>query len=91
MTSLQSIIDCIGKTAKSIGDLDVWIFGSASYTETPNDLDILIIYKSRDRVVELRNKLQSVRLEIPVNLIAMTSTEEVFYDFIRETSARQLL
>ncbi|GAA3702009.1 hypothetical protein GCM10023081_43020 [Arthrobacter ginkgonis] len=77
--------------ARLNGRLALWLFGSALSSETPQDLDILLIYTDRNDVVRLRNQIQSQDLEPPFHIIAMTHEEERFYRFIADVGAIRLV
>lgn len=72
-------------------ELEVWLFGSALHSVEPGDLDILIMYENRKDVVALRSLRCWEHLDPPLHLIAMTASEERFYDFKAVTSANRLL
>ncbi|WP_149444929.1 nucleotidyltransferase domain-containing protein [Mycolicibacterium sp. P9-22] len=70
--------------------IEIWAFGSMMRSEEPNDLDILILYNNHDDVTALRSaELWEVALP-PVEIIAMTASEQMHYDFISLTGAVRL-
>lgn len=84
------ILDELCRCADRCSGLDVWAFGSMMWSESPSDLDVLIIYKNRDDLMTLRDMgLWEVTLP-PVDIIAMTSDEESHYQFIKVTDAQRL-
>lgn len=77
--------------AEQRGLLEVWLFGSAMASETPADLDILVLYEDRNALVELRGADDWETYKPPISLLAMTREEEAFYDFISATGAQRLV
>jgi hypothetical protein len=72
-------------------ELEVWLFGSALYSSDPADLDVLVMYEKRADVVALRSAYRWRYLDPPLHIIAMTASEERFYDFKVVTGATRLL
>jgi hypothetical protein len=66
-----------------VPEVKIYQFGSSLHSETPNDLDILIIYgtfslNEIDRVIFFKNKLKSdieTSLLIPVDIILLSEKE----------------
>lgn len=84
-------VDALCRSAEVIEDIEMWLFGSALSSDRPNDLDVLIIYWDRLALIRLR---ESYLWEIsipPVDMIAMTSDEEIHYGFIEGTGAIRLV
>jgi hypothetical protein len=69
----------------------VWAFGSALRRPDPEDVDVLVLYESRREVLSLRSKEKWHHREPPLHVIAMTPSEERFYDFIAVTGAVRLI
>lgn len=79
------------RLAEQRGVLEVWLFGSAMRSDTPADLDVLVLYDDRDAMVDLRQADYWETYSPPISLLAMTREEETFYDFISATGAQRLL
>ncbi|MGW3186103.1 hypothetical protein ACWDD9_43230 [Kitasatospora sp. NPDC001119] len=71
--------------------VQVWLFGSALRSDSPGDLDILLIYGDRSAVLALRQMKSWEDYSPPIHFIAMTQLEEYEYDFIAKTEALRLL
>jgi predicted nucleotidyltransferase len=84
------VLEELCRCAANFDDLEVWAFGSAIRSDSPNDLDILIIYSERAEVVALRRTSLWEVMVPPVEIIAMTRDEEREYDFIAITRAIRL-
>lgn len=84
------ILDELCRCAARIPGLEVWAFGSMLRSDTPSDLDILIVYNERIDVDALRD-MGLWELAIPaVDILAMTPDEEHHYQFITVTGALRL-
>ena len=77
--------------AESLQGMEVWLFGSAVHSETPGDIDVLVVYQERATVQALRASQHWPDFSPPVNIIAMTPTEVEEYQFIETTGAVRLL
>lgn len=84
---LGAVIAC----AQNLGGLEVWLFGSALRRPDPEDLDILLVYDDRERVVALRTAEPWKHFSPPCHFIAMTRTELNEYDFVATTQATRIL
>jgi len=72
----------------------LYIFGSALTSDSPNDLDVLVVYDPvacPPRVAYQVHRRTVLDLEqyygLPVHLTLLTSSEEVGTDFIKRTGA----
>ena len=84
-------IDHLCETASRIGNIEIWVFGSALRVDSPSDLDALAIYIERRDILRLRDAELWELLHPPVDLIAMTRAEESELEFISGTSAIRIL
>lgn len=84
-------IDQLCEIASHIGNLEIWVFGSALRSDSPSDLDALAIYGDRCDIVRLRGAKLWELLDPPIDLIAMTRAEESELEFISGTSAVRVL
>jgi predicted nucleotidyltransferase len=90
LTSRWQILHRLCNLAANLHGIEVWAFGSMLRSDEPHDLDILILYENRDDVTALRNQeLWEVCLP-PVDIIAMTASEQKHYNFISITGAVRL-
>jgi hypothetical protein len=80
---LQLLIDAV----QGRPGLELWLFGSAMSRIDPRDLDVLVIYKVRRAVVDLRALHEWEEFGPPCNIIAMTHAEAEEYDFVAITHA----
>lgn len=80
---LQLLIDAV----QCRPGLELWLFGSAVSRIDPRDLDVLVIYDDRRAVVDLRAMHEWEEFNPACNIIAMTHTEAVEYDFVATTHA----
>lgn len=79
------------EAAREFPDLRIWLFGSAFTSDSPKDLDVLIVYESRTDVVKLRAKRPWDHNDPPIHIMAMTAAEEEFYSFVKSTGAWRIL
>jgi hypothetical protein len=84
-------IDTLCRIASSLDGLQLWIFGSALRAEIPRDLDVLLLYVDRASVVTIRSAHAWEECDPPCDIIAMTSSEEREYQFIKNTEAVRLV
>lgn len=79
--------------AKTMGELEVWIFGSALKEGKTRDLDILVVYTDSNQARVLRHAVTKVDpyAEPPIDIIFLRPAEEAFYDFIKTTSAIRIV
>lgn len=79
------------KLASARPQLQVWLFGSALTSDTPSDLDVLLVYEDRADVVAVRAARWWADFDPPLTIIAMTADEERHYGFIGATAAERLV
>ena len=84
-------LGCLLSLSRELPTLQVWLFGSARYSDDPADLDVLLIYTDRSYVVALRKMRPWTEYEPPIHIIAMTSLEVAEYDFVATTGAIRLV
>jgi hypothetical protein len=84
------VLDELCRCAERFPGLEVWAFGSMLRSDTPHDLDILIVYNDRADVVALRDMSLWEVTAPAVDIIAMTPNEEYHYQFIEMTGALRL-
>jgi hypothetical protein len=84
-------LELLLEAARRFPSLQVWLFGSVLRSETPADLDILLVYEDHSSVVALRAMQPWEDFCPPCHLIAMTPLEVAEYDFIVTTEAIRLL
>lgn len=70
--------------------IDIYIFGSALYSNMPNDIDILIIYGSEDELLYIKNALSYLCLLYPLDIYYMTLIETQELNFKIKTNAVKL-
>lgn len=70
--------------------IDIYIFGSALYSNMPNDIDILIIYGSEDELLYIKNAFSYLGLLYPLDIYYMTLIETQELNFIVKTNAVKL-
>lgn len=78
------------EAASEYPSLQVWLFGSALHSESPRDLDVLILYRLRQDILLLRSLHWWSEFDPPIEIIAMTPEEERYYNFINNTGAIRL-
>jgi len=89
-TERWPILGELCRCAELFPDLELWVFGSVLTSQTPRDLDVLIVYSRRQDVQALR-AMGYWEMAIPeVDIIAMTIDEVDHYEFIHVTGARPL-
>ncbi|MFZ6640958.1 nucleotidyltransferase domain-containing protein [Undibacterium sp. TC4M20W] len=66
----------------------IYLFGSI-LTSKPqvSDVDILVVYESVNGLAELKEHFSSLGLMAPIDVIYMTTNEEIYLDFIRKQNA----
>ena len=69
----------------------MWLFGSALTSDTPADLDVLLIYCDLADIEAIRAAHAWAEMVPPINCIAMTVQEESDYAFIRGAHARRIV
>lgn len=69
----------------------MWLFGSALTTQTPADLDVLLVYGDLADIEAIRAAHAWAEEIPPINIIAMTVQEVSDYAFTRGAHARRLL
>lgn len=79
------------EAAKDLQSLEVWLFGSALRSDSPADLDVLLVYEDRSAVVALRSVNCWEEHHPPFHIIAMTPQEVDEYAFIKTTRAVRLI
>ncbi len=73
--------------------IQLYLFGSARFSKTPNDLDILLIYSDNSRitkVLELKKVLVSYLQKlngIEIHMVLMTVQENEEIDFLKKEGA----
>ncbi len=91
MRNRWPIIDELCRCAEQFDAVELWAFGSMLSSETPRDLDVLIIYSRLADVIAIR-EMGLWELVVPaVDIIAMRPDEERHYRFIDLTRAIRLL
>ena len=84
MDDVSYIANKLAKCANDFGDVVVLAFGSAQRRECPySDIDILVMYQTDQELKDIQIELESIHLELPVDVIYMTPCEERELDFIR--------
>lgn len=69
----------------------VYLFGSILQGKPCiSDIDILVVYDSEDGLSELKNKFLNLGLNVPIDLIYMTSNEERYLNFVVRENAKQM-
>ncbi|MDC8993690.1 nucleotidyltransferase domain-containing protein [Mycobacterium marinum] len=90
LKSRWPILNRLCELAAELDGIEIWVFGSMLRSDEPNDLDVLVLYGNREDVIALRaEELWEVRVP-PVDIIAMTPSEQEHYDFISITGAVRL-
>ncbi len=77
--------------AGSRTNLQVWLFGSALWSDKPRDIDVLLVYTDYEDVARVKRANWWADEDPPIDLIAMTPGEERDYDFISSTTAERLV
>ncbi|MCB2411487.1 hypothetical protein LGT39_01320 [Demequina sp. TTPB684] len=85
------VLDEFVAAAKEIGEMEVWLFGSALRSERPRDLDVALLYQDRERVIQLRGRALWEFAVPPIDLIAFTVDEERHHEFLRSVRALRLV
>ncbi len=87
------ILRAISGVVEEIGGIEIWCFGSVSRGETPNDIDLLVLYQERHRIERLQFKLEEIKKLSPLvlDVIYMRPSEEQFYGFIKSTDAVRII
>jgi predicted nucleotidyltransferase len=89
--NIISIRDRLKESILKIGQIRVYIFGSAIRPDTvPNDIDIFIIYDDPAQPRAIREFLREMNY-IPVHLIFLTAEEEAETDFINKQNCVSIL
>lgn len=71
----------------SFSNVDMWLFGSMLHSDSPRDLDVLLVYKHMNDIDSLKS-ISVWELSVPaVDIIAMTTAEVLHYRFIEMTGA----
>ena len=77
-------------------NIELYLFGSARISATPNDLDILLIYPDDSKITKafdlkklLKNYLQELN-NIEVHMVLMTSQENEEINFVKKENAIKL-
>lgn len=91
LTSRWSQLKDFCEIAGQQPEIQVWLFGSALHSPDPADLDVLVIYKNRINIVELKSARRWEHFDPPLHIIAMTAGEEESYNFKAVTGARRVL
>lgn len=68
----------------------VYIFGSFLWSNSWNDIDILIIYDEYHSCFAIKNFIISNFFDIPFDLLFLTHEEELKLNFIVKKNARQI-
>lgn len=68
----------------------VYIFGSFLWSNSWNDIDILIVYEEYHSCFAIKNFIISNFCDIPFDLLFLTSEEETNLSFIVKKNARQI-
>jgi predicted nucleotidyltransferase len=84
MTEVLSELVSICRTA---GDIDLYLFGSALSSAEPNDIDVLVVYRSLATLNRFKDLTDELELSPLLHIVAMTTDEEKQYDFVRTTGA----
>lgn len=78
-------------------DVDIFLFGSILYTNSPNDIDILILYPIStsyiDKIFELRDNIKMIlekELSIDIDILILSYEEEKEIEFIQNEKAIKL-
>lgn len=78
-------------------DLKIYIFGSFFKKEKPNDLDILITYNDAlklENYIEFKNEISrlflGMNLSLKIDLLFLSSGEEIELNFVGNESAQSL-
>lgn len=69
----------------------MWLFGSVLTSQTPADLDVLLVYRDLADIEAIRAAHAWAEEIPPINIIAVTVQEESDYAFIRGAHARRIL
>jgi hypothetical protein len=80
-------LDAVVSHAHALEGLEVWLFGSAINRADPDDIDVLLVYDDREKVLALRGAEPWDEFCPPCSFIAMTRNELKEYDFIATTGA----
>lgn len=71
--------------------VDVYLFGSIlSSKDQVSDIDILLIYRELDPLINVRAGLSRLGLQLPLHVLAMSAAEEDFFSFVSERGAVNL-
>ncbi|PHZ60387.1 hypothetical protein CRG86_004650 [Photobacterium leiognathi] len=70
--------------------INIYIFGSALYSNFPNDIDVLIVYSDLNELPTIKHQLFQISLEYPLDIYYMTPEEVNELDFINVTQAVEL-
>lgn len=77
--------------ASHVTEFEWYLFGSCLGPKAfPNDLDLLILYRTDEDARYLRSYFRSTVIPFPVDLLLLTSEEEVEFNFIETQSARRI-
>ena len=84
MDDVLYIANKLAKCANDFSNVVVLAFGSALHRKLPySDIDLLIMYQTEQALKEIQIELESIHLELPVDVIYMTPCEERELDFIQ--------
>lgn len=83
-TEITRITNRLNENFKKNNKIRAFVFGSAiRANETPNDIDILIVYDDITLPQKVRNILEGTEY-IPIHLIFLTPQEETETNFIKK-------
>ncbi len=69
---------------------NIYLFGSYLYSYIWADLDILILYKSYEDVLKIKQVFSRHLPHIPLDLNFMTQEEEKYFNFISKVNAKEI-
>lgn len=82
----------------TVPEVKIYQFGSSLYSDTPNDFDILIIYKISNideiaKVIQLKNEIKlkmKATLLIPIDIILLSETEAMQLNYLDKINYQRI-
>ena len=80
---LTDILDRLSRSDNECGHVEVFLFGSTRRGTAPHsDVDLLVVYHDQQEIRLVRNMLDKLDFEFPLDVIYMSAYEERELDFI---------
>ena len=90
MMEINSLIIELRKEINNKELFKFYLFGSARFSDRPNDIDILVVYKksySLEGIIDLRNKIEDIVFSIyniHADVILLSKCEALYNTFIND-------